>query len=58
MIAVGFAYILRGRGGDAIARAAGSGVLGEGRLADKQKLSREIDSGEVAPPGIENSDES
>ena len=45
MIAVGFAYILRGRGGDAIARAAGSGVLGEGRLADKQKLSREIDRG-------------
>ncbi len=45
MIAVGFAYILRGRGGDAIARAAGSGVLGEGRLADKQKLSRDIDRG-------------
>ena len=45
MIAVGFAYILRGRGGDAIARAAGSGVLGEGRLAAKQKLSREIDRG-------------
>ncbi len=57
-IAVGFAYILRGRGGDPIARAAGSGVLGEGRLAAKQKLSRGIDSGEVAPPGIADSDES
>jgi aquaporin Z len=42
VIAVGFAYILRGRGGDPIARAAGSGVLGEGRLAAKQKLSRDI----------------
>jgi aquaporin Z len=42
VIAVGFAYILRGRGGDPIARAAGSGVLSEGRLAAKQKLSRDI----------------
>ena len=58
MIAVGFAYFLRGRGGDAIARAAGSGVLGEGRLADKQKLSRKIDRGQVPPPGIAHSDES
>ena len=58
MIAVGFAYILRGRGGDPIARAAGSGVLGEGRLAAKQKLSRDIDRGEVAPPGVADSDES
>jgi aquaporin Z len=58
MIAVGFAYILRGRGGDPIARAAGSGVLGEGRLAAKQKLSRAIDRGEVTPPGIADDDES
>lgn len=57
VIAVGFAYILRGRGGDPIARAAGSGVLGEGRLAAKQKLSRGIDRGEVTPPGISRSDE-
>ena len=57
MIAVGFAYILRGSGGDAIARAAGSGVLGEGRLAAKQKLSRDIESGEVTPPGIAADDE-
>ena len=52
VIAVGFAFILRGRGGDPIARAAGSGVLDEGSLAAKQKLSQGIDSGEVAPPGI------
>jgi aquaporin Z len=58
VIAVGFAYILRGRGGDPIARAAGSGVLGEGRLAAKQKLSRDSDRGEVAPPGSADSDES
>ena len=51
-IAVGFAYILRGRGGDPISRAAGSGVLDEGSLAANQKLSRGIDSGEVTPPGI------
>jgi aquaporin Z len=30
LIAVGFAFGLRGRGGDVIARAAGSGVLDEG----------------------------
>jgi len=51
-IAVGCAYVLRGRGGDAIARAAGSGVLGQGSLAAKQQLSREIDRGKVVPPGI------
>ena len=31
MIAVGCAYILRGRGGDPISAAAGSGVLDAGR---------------------------
>jgi aquaporin Z len=50
LIAVGFAYILRGRGGDPIARAAGSGVLGEERLAVEQKPSRDIDRGQVTPP--------
>ena len=30
LIAVGFAMVLRGRGGDVISRAAGSGVLDEG----------------------------
>jgi aquaporin Z len=52
VIAVGCAFILRGRGGDAIAYAAGSGVLDKGALAAKQRLSQAIDSGEVAPPGI------
>ena len=51
LIAVGFAYVLRGPGGDPIARAAGSGVLSEGRLTEKQKLARKIDSGEVTPGG-------
>ena len=51
-IAVGCAYVLRGPGGDPIARAAGSGVLSPGSLAEKQRLSGEIDRGEVAPPGI------
>lgn len=37
---------------DAIARAAGSGVLDEGSLAAQKKLSGEIERGEVTPPGI------
>ena len=52
VIAVGCAFVLRGKGGDAIARAAGSGVLDEGSLAAKQRLSQDIDSGTVVPPGI------
>jgi aquaporin Z len=39
LIAVGFAYILRGRGGDPVARAAGSGVLD--RLEEKMRAGRE-----------------
>ena len=59
LIAVGFAYILRGRGGDPIARAAGSGRAGRGQpRAPRQKLSRDIDRGRVAPPGIAGTDES
>jgi aquaporin Z len=50
-IAVGFAWILRGRGGDPISRAAGSGVLAPGRRAAAAKLSREVDAGTVPPPG-------
>lgn len=49
MIAVGCAYVLRGRGGDAISYAAGSGVLGEGRFEAKQHLARQLDHGDVAP---------
>jgi aquaporin Z len=52
IIAVACAYVLRGRGGDAISYAAGSGVLDEGRLAAKQRLSQQIDRGDVVPPGI------
>ena len=51
LIAVGFAYVLRGRGGDVISRAAGSGVLDEGALTAKAKLSQDIDQGKVVPPG-------
>ena len=52
LIAVGFALVLRGRGGDVISRAAGSGVLDEGALAAKAKLSGDIERGNVVPPGI------
>lgn len=52
LIAVGCAYVLRGRGGDPIARAAGSGVLTPGSLEERQRLSGEIDRGEVVPPGV------
>src|SRR5450631_4262140 len=52
-IAVGCAIILRGRGGDPIAHAAGSGVLDPGDLAQKAKLAKDIDAGKVRPPGLE-----
>ncbi len=55
-IAVGCAIILRGRGGDPISHAAGSGVLTPGRLKEKARLAREIDDGRVAPPGLEQTD--
>ena len=47
-----FAYILRGRGGTAISRAAGSGVLDPGSLQEKARLAAAIEAGRVAPPGI------
>jgi len=53
LIAVGCAIILRGRGGDPISRAAGSGVLTPGELEQKAKLARAIDEGQVVPPGLE-----
>ena len=52
-IAVGCAVILRGRGGDPISHAAGSGVLDRGDLEQKAKLSQDIDAGKVVPPGVE-----
>ena len=51
LIAVGCAFILRGRGGSAISIAAGSGALDPGAHSAKQQISRAIDSGEVTPPG-------
>ena len=56
LIAVGFAVVLRGRGGDAISRAAGSGVLDKGALSAKAELSQEIDQGKAVPPGITGTD--
>jgi aquaporin Z len=53
LIAVGCAFILRGRGGSAISVAAGSGVLGAGQLAEKQRLSGAIDGVDVTPPGVD-----
>jgi aquaporin Z len=55
-IAVGCATILRGRGGDPISHAAGSGVLTSGRLEEKAKLARDIDRGKVVPPGLEQTE--
>ena len=52
LIAVGCAIVLRGRGGDAISRAAGSGVLDEGSLTARQRLAQDIDEGERVPPGL------
>jgi aquaporin Z len=52
LIAVAFAYILRGRGGDPISRAAGSGVLTPGILQAKARLARDIERGRVTPPGV------
>jgi aquaporin Z len=52
MIAVGCAFLLRGRGGSPISQAAGSGVLDPGSLSARQRLARKIERGEVEPPGI------
>src|SRR5256886_10531608 len=56
LIAVGCAFVLRGRGGDVISQAAGSGVLDEGSLAAKQRLSQDIERGDVVPRGIADAD--
>ena len=56
LIAVGFAYVLRGRGGDVISRAAGSGVLDEGAHVARAKLAQDIEHGRVVPPGIAGTD--
>src|SRR5262249_41309318 len=51
-IAVAFAFILRGAGGTAISRAAGSGVLEPGLFQRRARLAAGLESGEVTPPGI------
>ncbi len=50
VIAVGCAVILRGRGGDPISHAAGSGVLTPGRLQQAAKISKDTGDGNAAPP--------
>jgi aquaporin Z len=57
VIAVGCAMVLRGRGGDATSRAAGSGVLDRGAPAAKADLSAGIQADRVSPPGIAGDDE-
>jgi aquaporin Z len=52
-LAVLAAIVLRGRGGDPIAHAAGSGMLTPGRLEERDKLSQDIEQGKVAPPGLQ-----
>ena len=56
VIAVGCAMVLRGRGGDVISRAAGSGLLDRGARAARARLSKEIDQGKVIPDGIPDAD--
>jgi aquaporin Z len=63
LIAVGCAYVLRGGGGDPISGggdpisyAAGSGDLDTGARTEKQRLSQQIDRGEVTPSGVPSSD--
>jgi aquaporin Z len=56
LLAVGCAMVLRGRGGDAISRAAGSGDLDDQALAAKVKLVEEIEQGKVPPAGTAATD--
>ena len=57
LIAVGFAYVLRGRRSGGVSRAAGFGVLDEGSLAAKAELFQDIEQGKVGVhPGIASID--
>jgi len=47
-IAVGFAWILRGRGGDPISRAAGSGLLTSGLREEAGALAHKLEARETA----------
>jgi aquaporin Z len=51
LIAVGFAMVLRGRGGDVISRAAASGALDDEAPGAKSKLSQDIEQGKVSGRG-------
>jgi aquaporin Z len=51
LLAVLFALVLRGAGGTAISRAAGSGLLDPGLYAARSELARELERG-IAPPGV------
>jgi aquaporin Z len=57
LIAVGFAYILRGRGGDPISQAAGSGVLSPGLRERKERFEQAIERGHIRPQASSDSDE-
>jgi aquaporin Z len=57
LIAVGFAYILRGRGGDPISRAAGSGVLAPDIRKQKERFEQAIERGHIRPQAPSDSDE-
>jgi aquaporin Z len=52
LIAVGFAYILRGPGGDPISRAAGSGVLSPGSFRERVRLAEEAARDRTEPSGV------
>lgn len=56
LIAVGCAVILRGRGGDAVSRAAGSGELGTGALTAEAAPSAETGQGKPARADITDTD--
>ncbi len=56
LIAVGAAYILRGRGGDPTSYAAGSGALDDAAPGDRQRSSTPVDRGDVAMPGAPSTD--
>ena len=43
----------RGRGGDVISRAAGSGVLGDDALAAKPEMSEDTEQDRAGPEGID-----
>ena len=56
LIAVGFAMVLRGRGGNPVSRAAGSGRLGGAPPTARAGLSQDIGQGKVVPPGTAGTD--